>query len=97
MTGIELDREEVQHLLKKTETAASDTQSALNTFDSVVDGGFASDKIAFITRAALESAALSADAANGVCAVARLATDDQMAQEEAIADALDNFHDADGS
>lgn len=93
MSTIDLDHEEMAHLMTKTEQAASDATTALNGFSTVVDGGIASDKIAFVLRTSMEGAQLSAGAAEGVCAVARLATDDHLANENDIFEALNNFTD----
>lgn len=91
MSGIKVQRGEMNSLLKKPETAEEDLNTALAGFSSTADGGIASDKIALITRIALESAQLASNAANGVCEVSRRAIDDQLLTDEEIKDSLDNF------
>ncbi len=91
MSGIEMDRDSMRWVLKKTEEHADDVSSILSGFSSTADGGIASDKIAFIVRAALEAAQLSADSVQGLCDVASLAVDDQTATESDILESLNNF------
>ncbi len=93
MTRIDVDRESMGAVFKKPEELAADVSGVLGKFSSAADGGIASDKIAFIVRAAMEAAQMSVDAANGVCAIGRSAVDGHMETEEEIMDALDNFAD----
>jgi hypothetical protein len=88
---IAVDRQEIASLIEKTRTEAEALGVILDGFSSTADGGRASEKIAFIMRAAMESADLAATTTLGLCAIAEEAVEDQMATEAEVLDMLDNF------